>query len=206
MAENRVLEAMAREGTGKGAARTARRENLVPGVIYGGGEDPQPINIPFPALIKMLKAGHFTSSLLNVKVDGKANRVVCRAVQRDPVKDLPVHVDFLRLTERSRVNLMIPVHFEGHGAAPGLKRGGTVTVVRPMVELRVTAASIPDHLTVDLSGLDIGDVVKISNVEMPHGCRPVITDRDFVIANIAAPSGLARGEDEDEGEEAEAEG
>ncbi|MEL6234065.1 MAG: 50S ribosomal protein L25/general stress protein Ctc [Pseudomonadota bacterium] len=203
MAENRVLEAVARDGTGKGAARSVRREDRVPGVIYGGGKDPQPISVNFPALLKMLKAGHFTSSLLNVKVDGAENRVVCRAVQRNPVNDLPIHVDFLRLTERSRVNLMIPVVFEGHEASPGLKRGGTVTVVRPMVELRVTAANIPDHLTVKLDGLEIGDVVKISNVEMPQGCRPVITDRDFVIANLAAPSGLRSSEGEDDNEAAE---
>ncbi|MEM8741527.1 MAG: 50S ribosomal protein L25/general stress protein Ctc [Pseudomonadota bacterium] len=203
MAENRVLEAVARDGTGKGAARSVRREDRVPGVIYGGGKDPQPISVNFPALLKMLKAGHFTSSLLNVTVDGTETRVVCRAVQRNPVNDLPIHVDFLRLTERSRVNLMIPVVFEGHEASPGLKRGGTVTVVRPMVELRVTAANIPDHLTVKLDGLEIGDVVKISNVEMPQGCRPVITDRDFVIANLAAPSGLRSSEGEDDDEAAE---
>ncbi|RMH50105.1 MAG: 50S ribosomal protein L25/general stress protein Ctc [Alphaproteobacteria bacterium] len=204
MARSTVLEVMAREGTGKGAARAARRANLVPGVIYGGGEPPQPINIPFPALIKMLKAGHFLSTLLNVRVDGKDNRVVCRGVQRDVVKDLPIHVDFLRLTERSFVDLMIPVEFVGHEESPGLRRGGTVTVVRPMVELRVPAANIPDHLTVNLAGLDIGDVVKISNVALPEGTRPVITDRDFVIANIAAPSGL-RAEEAEEGEEEAAE-
>jgi large subunit ribosomal protein L25 len=201
MAGTNVLEVMAREGTGKGAARTARRANLVPGVIYGGGTDPQPINIPYPALIKMLKAGHFMSRLLNVKVDGAENRVVCRAVQRDVVRDLPIHVDFLRLTERSLVNLMIPVEFEGHEKSPGLKRGGTITVVRPMVELRVTAGNIPDHLTVNLDGLEIGDVVKISNVALPEGARPVIADRDFVIANISAPSGLRSSDNEDGAEE-----
>lgn len=203
MPENRVLEAVLRDGTGKGAARSVRRENLVPGVIYGGGADPQPISVAFPALFKMLKAGNFTSSLLNVKIDGSDNRVVCRAVQRNPVNNLPIHLDFLRLTERSRVNLMIPVQFEGHEAAPGLKRGGTVTVVRPMVELRVAAANIPDHLTVNLAGLEIGDVVKISNVAMPEGCRPVITDRDFVIANVAPPTGLSASDDGDGDAEAE---
>ncbi|WP_118133402.1 50S ribosomal protein L25/general stress protein Ctc [Oceanicella sp. SM1341] len=205
MAEKIILEATARTGTGKGAARTARREGLVPGVIYGGGKDPQSINVKHNVLLKQLKAGHFLSTLINVKVDGQDNRVVCRAVQRHVVKDLPIHVDFLRLSENSKINLMIPVEFINHGAAPGLKRGGTVTVVRPMVELVVSASNIPDHLTVDLSGLEIGDVVKAHDVAMPEGARPAITDRDFVIANISAPSGLRSAEAEEEGEEAEAE-
>ncbi|QDL91566.1 50S ribosomal protein L25/general stress protein Ctc [Paroceanicella profunda] len=205
MAEKIILEATARTGTGKGAARTARREGLVPGVIYGGGKDPQSINVKHNVLLKQLKAGHFLSTLINVKVDGQDNRVVCRAVQRHVVKDLPIHVDFLRLSETSKINLMIPVEFVNHDKAPGLKRGGTVTVVRPMVELVVSASNIPDHLTVDLTGLEIGDVVKAHDVAMPQGARPAITDRDFVIANISAPSGLRSADAEADGEEAEAE-
>lgn len=190
MAEKIVLEATARSGTGTGAARAARREGYVPGVIYGGGEPPQPINVRYNTLIRQLKAGHFLSTLIRVEVDGVPNRVVCRGVQRDVVKDVPIHVDFLRLAETSRVDLMIPVQFINHDKAPGLKKGGNVTVVRPMVELRVIAGNIPDHLTVDLAGLEIGDVVKISRVAMPEGARPVIMDRDFVVASISAPAGL----------------
>lgn len=203
MADLPIIEASAREGTGKGAARTARREGLVPGVIYGGNAEPQSINLPFNVLLKNLKAGKFLSTLFNIKVDGADNRVICRAVQRDVVKDLPIHVDFLRLTERSRINLFIPVEFINDEASPGLKKGGVLTVVRPEVELKVTAGDIPEKLVVDLDGLDIGATITISAIDLPKGTRPMITDRDFVIANIQAPRGLAAAADEEEGDAAE---
>ena len=202
MAELPVLEAVARPGTGKGAARSARREGYVPGVIYGGSEAPVSINIRHNVLLKRLKDGQFLSTLINVQVDGQDNRVICRAVQRDVVKDQPIHVDFLRLTERSRINLFIPVEFINEDEAPGIKRGGVLTVVRPEVELKVTAGDIPEKIVVDLAGLDINDVVTISKVELPKGTRPMIMDRDFVIANISAPSSLASADDEEEGEAA----
>lgn len=202
MAETPVLEAVTREGVGKGAARTARREGLVPGVIYGGGKDPQPINVKFNELLKSLKQGKFLSTLLNVKVDGKDNKVICRAVQRDVVKDLPTHVDFLRLSDRSRINLYIPVEFVNREKCPGIKRGGVLTIVRNEVELMVTAGKIPERLVVDLEGLQINAHIHISDVKLPAGTRPTITDRDFVIANIQAPSGLrsAEAEADEEGE------
>ncbi|PZQ51555.1 MAG: 50S ribosomal protein L25 [Rhodovulum sulfidophilum] len=203
MAENPVLEAVARAGVGKGAARTARREGLVPGIIYGGGKDPQPINVKFNELLKALKAGKFKSTLLNVKVDGEDNTVICRAVERDVVKDLPTHVDFLRLSERSRINLYVPVEFINAEKSPGIKRGGVLTVVRQEVELVVTAGNIPEKLTVDLTGLAINAHIHISDVTLPAGVKPTITDRDFVIANIQAPSGL-RSADNEEADEAEA--
>ncbi len=198
MAETPVLEAVARAGVGKGAARTARREGFVPGVIYGGGEAPQTINVRFNTLLKQLKAGKFLSTLLNVKVDGADNRVICRGVQRDVVKDLPTHVDFLRLGEKSRISLFIPVEFVNHEQSPGLKRGGVLTVVRHEVELVVTAGDIPEKLVVDLAGSNVGDTIHISNIELPSGARPTITDRDFVIANIQAPSGLKSADNEEE--------
>ncbi|MEM6439070.1 MAG: 50S ribosomal protein L25/general stress protein Ctc [Pseudomonadota bacterium] len=204
MADLPIIEASAREGTGKGAARTARREGLVPGVIYGGNAEPQSINLPFNVLLKMLKAGKFLSTLFNVKVDGQDNRVICRAVQRDVVKDLPIHVDFLRLTERSRINLFIPVEFVNEEDSPGLKKGGVLTLVRPEVELKVTAGDIPEKLIVDLAGLDIGATVTISAIDLPKGTRPMITDRDFVIANLQAPRSLVASGDEDEAEGADA--
>ena len=204
MAELPVLEATSRKGTGKGAARSARREGNVPAVIYGGGLDPQSINIRDNVLLKTLKAGKFLSTLINLKVDGQDNRVICRSVQRDVVKDLPIHADFLRLSDKSRISIFIPVVFEGEEESPGLKKGGVLTVVRNEVELRCTAASIPDHLTVDLSGLDIGDTVKIHDITLPAGTRPTIMDRDFMIANISAPSALkSEDEEEEEGEEGE---
>ncbi len=152
-------------------------------------------------LLKALKAGKFLSTLINVKVDGQDNRVICRAVQRDIVRDLPTHVDFLRLSERSRINLYIPVEFVNEDEAPGLKKGGTMVIVRGEVELKVTAGAIPEKLTVDLTGREIGDVIHISDIDLPQGTRPMITDRDFVIANISAPSGLKSAEDEEETEE-----
>lgn len=207
MADTPVIEAMARTGTGKGAARSARREGLVPGVIYGGGEDPQTVNIKHNVLLKALRAGKFMSTLINLKVDGHDNRVICRAVQKDVVKDLPTHADFLRLSARSRINLYIPVDFINEDECPGLKKGGVLTVVRNEVELKVTAGDIPEQLIVDLTGLDVGDTINISNIDLPKGTRPMITDRDFVIANISAPSSLKSADDEasddeDTGEEA----
>jgi large subunit ribosomal protein L25 len=196
MAEAPVLEAVARAGVGKGAARTARREGFVPGVIYGGGEAPQSINVKYPALLKRLKAGKFLSTLLTVKVDGVETRVICRGVQRDVVKDTPVHVDFLRLSEKSRIALWIPVEFVNRDKSPGLKRGGVLTVVRPEVELVVTAGDIPERIVVDLAGTEVNDTLHISNVALPDGVTPTITDRDFVIANIQAPSGLKAADDE----------
>lgn len=206
MAETPVLEAVARAGVGKGAARTARREGMVPGVIYGGGKEPQTINVDFNTLLTRLRQGKFLSTLLNVKVDGQDNRVICRGVQRNVVKDLPTHVDFLRLSERSKINLFIPVEFINRETCPGIKRGGVLTVVRNEVELVVTAGSIPDHLTVDLEGYDVNDTIHISAITLPKGTRPTITDRDFVIANIQAPSSLrSQDEDEEDGDETEVE-
>ena len=191
------LVAEARTGTGKGAARQARRESFVPGIVYGGGMDPQPINVKYNYLLKKLKAGRFLSTLFNLKVEGQEDvRVICRGVQRDVVRDLPTHLDLMRLRRTSRINLFIHVTFINHEEAPGLKRGGTLTVVRPEVELEVTAGDIPDHVTVDLTGLQIGDVVHINDIKLPEGAQPTVK-RNFVIANISAPSGLRSSDNEE---------
>jgi large subunit ribosomal protein L25 len=191
------LVATVRAGTGKGAARSARRDGLVPGVVYGGGKDPQAINLEYNMLMKKLKAGRFLSTLFNLKVDGQDDvRVICRGVQRHVVKDLPTHVDLLRLKRTTRINLFIHVTFENHKDAPGIKRGGVLTVVRPEVELNVLAGDIPDHITVDLTGKNVGDVIHINDVKLPEGCTPTI-DRNFVIANISAPSGLRSADNEE---------
>ncbi|WP_371168285.1 50S ribosomal protein L25/general stress protein Ctc [Aliiroseovarius sp. 2305UL8-7] len=194
------LEATVRTGTGKGAARQARREGFVPGIVYGGSADPLPINIPFNVLLKKLKAGRFLSTLWNLKVDGEEDvRVICRNVQRDVVKDLPTHLDLMRLKRTTRISLFIHVEFINEEEAPGLKRGGVLTIVRPEVELNVQAGEIPEQIVVDLTGRDVGDVIHISDVDLPNGAK-VTVDRDFVIANISAPSSL-RSSDEEEGEE-----
>ncbi|MFC3529593.1 50S ribosomal protein L25/general stress protein Ctc [Paracoccus mangrovi] len=199
------LVAEARAGTGKGAARQARREGKVPGIVYGDGKEPAPIQIEFNSLLTKLRAGRFMSTLWNLKVDGQDDvRVICRGVQRDVVKDLPTHIDLMRLHRNTRVNLFIHVTFENHEKAPGLKRGGTLVVVRPEVELVVTASDIPDHITVDLTGREIGDSIHINDVVLPNGVKPTI-DRNFVIANIAAPSGLRSSDNEEASAEAAAE-
>ena len=184
------LHAEVRTGTGKGAARQARRNGYVPGVVYGDNVAPQAIQIPYNALLKRLKAGRFLSSLFNLKIEGMEDvHVICRGVQRDVVKDLPTHIDLMRLHDENRINLFIHVTFINHEASPGLKRGGTLTVVRNDVELNVLAGDIPDHITVDLTGKKIGDVIHINDVELPAGTKPTI-DRNFVIANVAAPAGF----------------
>ena len=195
------LVAEVRAGTGKGAARQARRAGMVPGVVYGGGVDPTPINLPYNVLYKRLKSGRFLATLFNLKLDGHDDvRVICKNVQRDIVKDLPTHVDFIRLRQTTKIALFIPVHVVGEEESPGLKMGGVLTMIRPEVELRVTAGDIPDHITIDVSELEIGDNVSISSVTLPAGAKVTI-DRDFVIANISAPSGLASQSDDDDEDE-----
>ncbi|CUJ87575.1 General stress protein CTC [Shimia thalassica] len=199
------LHAEVRAGTGKGAARAARRNNMVPGVVYGGDAEPLAIQMPFNVLFKKLKEGRFLSTLFNLKVEGQEDvRVICRGVQRDVVKDLPTHIDLLRLRRTSKIKLFIHVDFINEEEAPGIKKGGVLTVVRPEVELNVTAGEIPESITVDLAGMEIGDIVHISDVTLPSGAKTTV-DRDFVIANISAPSGLRSSDNEEEGEEGEVE-
>ena len=196
------LNATVRTGTGKGAARQARREGQVPGIVYGGGVDPLAINIPYNVLFKKLKEGRFLATLFNLKVDGEEDvRVICRNVQRDVVKDLPTHLDLMRLKRTSKIALYLPVVVEGEDDCPGIRQGGVLTMVRPEIELTVTAGDIPDQITASVAGLEIGDTVTISMIDLPAGATPTI-DRDFVIANIQAPSGLAAAADEDEEETA----
>jgi large subunit ribosomal protein L25 len=191
------LEAIVRTGTGKGAARQTRRDGMVPGVVYGGGVEPLPIQIPHNVLLKKLRAGRFLSTLFNLKVEGHDDvRVICRDVQRDVVKDLPTHLDLMRLRRTSLVSLFIPVEFINEEECTGIKRGGVLTIVRQEVELRVTAGDIPEKITVDLHGLPMGEVITISSVKLPAGSKATI-DRDFVIANISAPRGLSDTTDED---------
>ena len=198
------LNAKVRAGTGKGAARQARRDGEVPGIVYGGGAEPQSISIPFNYLLTMLRKGRFMSTLFNLKVEGQDDvRVICRGVQRDVVKDLPVHIDLMRLKRTSRVKLFIPVEFDNQSTCPGIKKGGVLTVVRPEVELEVLAGEIPDHITVDLANAQMGDVIHISDVSLPEGAKAVI-ERDFVIANISAPRAVLADDSDEDGEAAEA--
>ena len=190
-----------RAGTGKGAARQARRDGDVPGIVYGGGADPQAISIPFNYLLTKLRKGGFMSTLHNLKIEGQDDvRVICRGVQRDVVKDLPTHIDLMRLKRTSRVKIFIPVEFLNADTCPGVKKGGVLTVVRNEVELDVLAGDIPESIEVDLAAVEIGDTISISSVTLPEGATPAITDRDFVIANVAAPRALLA-DDDDSGED-----
>ena len=202
MSDSINLQATIRPNVGKGAARAIRKQELVPGVIYGAGEPPQPLAVKFSELLKLLKAGKFKSTLIQLKIDDKLEKVICRDVQKDSVRNLPTHVDFLRLSESSRITLYIPVEFKNHATSPGIKRGGVLTVVRPEVELLVNASDIPSELQVDLNNFELGDTINISDIELPSGSETTIQGRDFVIANIQSPSGLKSTENEEEvGEE-----
>ena len=196
MAENISLQVEARNETGKGAARALRKNNQVPGIVYGGGKDPQAIKVKFNELLRLLKKGRFMSTLIDLGLDDKKEQVICRGVQKDVVKDLPTHIDFMRLSENASINLFIPIRFDNQNICPGIKKGGVLTVVRPEVELIVNAKDIPSELVVDLIDFEIGDTINISNIVLPKGATTTITGRDFVIANIQAPSGLRSAEDE----------
>ncbi|MBX9757431.1 MAG: 50S ribosomal protein L25/general stress protein Ctc [Beijerinckiaceae bacterium] len=189
MAANKQLAATVRDGTGKGAARSVRRENRVPGVIYGGGEAAQPISLDYKTLNHLIYAGHFLTTIFDIDLgDGKVERVIPRDYQLDVVKDTPLHVDFLRLKPGSSLRVDIPVHITGTESSPGIKLGGQLNIVRHAIELRVPADNIPEAITLDVSKLGINDSLHISSVSLPEGCKPIIADRDFTIVTIAPPA------------------
>lgn len=194
MAEVKVLSAQAREGVGKGAARELRRQGLVPAVIYGDKKPPVTISISYKDAMKNIYAGGFLSHVIELDVDGTKHRVIPRDYQLDPVKDFALHVDFLRVGANSTLNVEVHVNFINEEKSPGLKRGGTLNIVRHTVEVSAPANSIPEEITVDLTGAEIGDSIHISAVTLPKGVTPVITDRDFTIATLVAPSALKSSE------------
>ena len=196
MGDNLSLSATMRENIGKGAAREARRHDLVPGVVYGGSEEPLNINVKFNELLKKLNAGRFMSTLINLTIEGKTVQVICREIQKHVVKDLPSHLDFMRLSKTARIKLFIPVVFNNQDICKGIKKGGVLTVVRPEVELLVNAMDIPSVLEIDIEEFEVGDTITISNITLPSGTETTIKGRDFVIANIQAPSGLKSSENE----------
>ena len=191
MAETKTLTATVRSGTGKGAARSVRREGRIPAVIYGGGDPAEPIALDFRELNKLIYAGHFLTTIFDIEIDGAKHRVIPRDYQLDPIKDQPLHIDFLRLKPGSSLRVDVPVHFANQDISPGLKKGGTLNIVRHTVEMRVPADAIPDALTADLAQLDIAESLHISANPLPPGCRPMITDRDFTIATIVPPVAAA---------------
>jgi large subunit ribosomal protein L25 len=185
MAELTELKATAREGTGKLANRALRAQKLVPAVIYGGAEKPENITLEYRHVWQHYQTGHFLSTVYMLDIGGKKQRVIPREVQVDPVRDFPIHVDFMRVSRSSRINVAVPVQFINEEASPGLKRGGVLNVVRHEIELSCPADAIPERLTVDLTGLEIGDSIHISALKLPEGIVPTISDRDFTVATIA---------------------
>lgn len=202
MAEAIELKAWARDRTGTGGARSVRREGRVPGIIYGGKDEPQSIALEVKEVSKQIQTGHFQSTIFMLDMDGTKVRVIPRDVQLDPVRDFPLHVDFLRLAKDAQVTVDVPVHFLNEAASPGLKRGGVLNVVRHDIPVRCPADQIPESFEIDLKGLEIGDSIHISAVTLPEGVVPTITDRDFTIATIVGQK-AEEPEGETEGAEAE---
>jgi len=185
MAQSIELKATARAKVGKGAAKHVRLTGLVPGVIYGDKRPAEPINIPYADIWKHYKGGRFLSTVFQLDVAGAKQQVIPREVQVDRVKDFVIHVDFQRIAKDATVRVGIPVHFFNHEKSPGLKRGGVLNIVRHEIELFCPADAIPDHLEVNLEGLEIGSSVHISAITLPANTRPTIADRDFTVATIA---------------------
>jgi large subunit ribosomal protein L25 len=200
------LPAETRERAGKGASRALRREGRVPAVIYGGGEDPAPIHVEAKELNRQLGTGHFMNSIVMIDVGGKSVRTLPKDVAFHPVNDQPLHVDFFRLSKDSKIEVNVPVVFINEESSPGLKKGGVLNVVRHELELVCESDKIPDEIHIDVTGLEVGDSIHISTVVLPDGSVSAITDRDFTIATIVAPSALKSQDGGAEGEEGEAEG
>ena len=209
MSDQLTISAEPRERAGKGASRALRREGRIPAVIYGDKKEAIAIHVEERALNKLLGTGHFMNSLVQVEVDGKKTRTLPKDVAFDPVTDRPLHVDFFRLAKGAKVQVNIPVVFINEEESPGLKRGGVMNVVRHELDLMCDADHIPDQIEIDVTGLEIGDSIHISSITLPTGAESSITDRDFTIAGVTAPSALKSSDDEgEEGEEGteEAEG
>ena len=190
MSEAMKLAASVRERAGKGASRAVRLTGRVPAVIYGNKSSPTTIHVPEKELTRLLHTGHFMNSVVELELDGVIERTLPRDVQFNPVSDRPIHVDFLRLAAGATIEVAVPVHFVDEDKSPGMKRGGTLNVVRHEIELSCPADAIPDQIDISLAGLDIGDSVHISAIKLPDGVTSVITDRDFTIVSLVAPSAL----------------
>ena len=205
MSDALTLPAEARERAGKGASRHLRREGRVPAVIYGGKEEPVMIHVEAKELVRQLMTGHFMNSIVEIDLGGKSIRTLPKDVALDPVRDAPIHVDFLRLAKGGKIDVSVPVVFRNEEQSPGLKKGGVLNVVRHELELVCENDKIPSEIEIDVTGKDVGDSIHISEVTLPEGSESAITDRDFTIATLVAPSALKRSESA-EGEDQTGEG
>ncbi|HSC60332.1 MAG TPA: 50S ribosomal protein L25/general stress protein Ctc, partial [Rhizomicrobium sp.] len=177
------LKAEARSGTGKGPSYQTRQKGFIPGVLYGGKNQPENVSVERHTLERQVETGNFLTTLYMLDIAGKKQRVIPRAVQVDPVTDRPVHVDFMRLEEGAKVKIEIPVRFKNHTESPGLKKGGVLNIIRHEVLMLCPADNIPDSLEADLAGLDIHGTIHISSIKLPEGAKPLIRERDFTIAS-----------------------
>jgi large subunit ribosomal protein L25 len=188
MADIQILAAEIRDRAGKGTARAARRAGRIPAIIYGNKESPLPVTLEAKVVSKAIESPGFYTSLIDLEVEGVKHRVLPRDTQFHPVTSVPLHIDFLRFDPNRRITVEVPVAFVNEREAPGIVRGGLINVVRHAVEVNCSASNIPDQFEVDLTGLDIGDSVHAQAVLLPEGVEFTITDRDFTIATIAAPT------------------
>ncbi|MES2493278.1 MAG: 50S ribosomal protein L25/general stress protein Ctc [Pseudomonadota bacterium] len=198
MSETLTLPAETRDRVGKGASRVLRREGRVPAVVYGANEEPLSIHVEEKELVRQLMTGHFFNSIVEVEVGGTKVRTLPKDVAFHPVSDRPLHADFLRVSADAKVTVEVPVVFVNEVASPGLKKGGVLNIVRHELELVCNPNQIPDDIQIDVTGLDIGASIHISHVALPEGVTSAITDRDFTIATIVAPSALKSEEGENE--------
>ncbi len=194
MSEQLTLSAESRERAGKGASRALRNEGRVPAVIYGNNKDPEAIHVEEKALVKALMSGHFFNATIEVSVGGKTTLTLAKDVAFHPVTDRPLHVDLYRIGKNSKVTVEVPVVFTNEDASPGLKKGGVLNIVRHEIELVCDANNIPEEIEIDMTGYDVGDSVHISAVKLPSDVQVTITDRDFTIATVVAPSALKSSE------------
>ena len=202
MSDALTLPAEARERAGKGASRAIRREGRTPAVIYGGKEEPLMIHVETKELVRQLMTGHFMNSIVEIELGGKVIRTLPKDVALHPVTDRPTHADFFRLSKDSTVEVQVPVVFINEENSPGLKKGGVLNIVRHELELVCPNASIPEEIQIDVTGKDVGDAIHISEVTLPEGVTSAITDRDYTIATLVAPSALKRSEGAADAEEA----
>ena len=188
MSDQLMLPAEARDRAGKGASRALRRDGRVPAVVYGEKKEPLSIHVEEKLLMKMLSTGHFMNSVVMIDFEGKPHRTLPKAVDFHPVSTRPIHVDFLRIGEHTKVTVAVPVRFDNDEESPGLKRGGVLNVVQHELEIVCDAASIPNEIHIDLTGLEIGDSIHLSHITLPAGVKSTIADRDFTICSIVPPT------------------
>ena len=206
MSEAMKFTAEERMKAGKGTARAIRREKKIPAVIYGDNKEPVMISLPLKEVTLEVFKGHFFTNICEITIGGKVHKVIARDVQFHPVADNVLHIDFLRITAKTKIAVNVPVHFINEDTCPGLKSGGVLGIIRHDVELLCSAVAIPESIEIDLSNFEVGDSIKISDTKLPKGVEPVITDRDFTIANIAMPRVVSEETEDDEGESEETEG